>query len=475
MKAILNFLIPFLVVMLLPSSGIGQQFVEYIGQGDYLMGDGETPSVAESKALKLAERDAAEKAGVFIKSFTLVKDQTVIEDIIEAVATHSMSVQIMEKKRFTVAARGQGAGEVETLKFSVKIKATFQKMEIEKNMKMIRENSKELDSYQKLKKEYENQKKELNGLKRKLSGADGSHRQDILKQIGDGEKHYKAIHLIEAGELASRKGEKMSALESFTSAIALRPEFALAYAMRGTVYMELDRNDRAFTDVQRAIDLDPKDAFYYAMRGAIIFGRCSKGNLPPCEQALKDIKNAIRLQPNSSELYLMRAGVYLETNRNKEALEDLTRAINLNRKEYWPGSAGIAYMLMINTLKDSTNDLHGVLEYLTTAISIITNSKYYLNVLEPLSEVSAEIRNKNATEDQAKEILARKLIDVPDEKTRMIRTDNLNFVFTLYSERADVYTKLGYPENAKSDMNTACRIIWNDEICKTPVFQRTEH
>ncbi len=50
----------------------------------------------------------------------------------------------------------------------------------------------------------------------------------------------------------------------------------------------------------------------------------------------------------------------------------------------------------------------------------------------------------------------------------MIRTDNLNFVSALYNERAEIYMKLGYPEKAKGDLKTACRIIWNEEFCKSP-------
>ena len=133
--------------------------------------------------------------------------------------------------------------------------------------------------------------------------------------------------------------DKMSALESFTSAIALHPEFAPAYGMRGAVYMELNQNEKAYADVQKAIELDPQDAFYYATRGAVTFEGCSKVNPSACEQTLKDMNTAIGLQPNSPELYLMRAGVYLETNRNKEALRDLAKTNELDRTAYWPAAS----------------------------------------------------------------------------------------------------------------------------------------
>jgi hypothetical protein len=135
LKTLVKYLIPFLIVSLLPDSGFGQQTIEFMGRGEYVMGDGETPSVAEERALKIAERDAAEQAGVFIKSSTLVKDQTVVEDVIETVANQSMSVQVLEKKRIPLSGRDKSAGEIETLKFSVRIKATFRRIDIEENLK----------------------------------------------------------------------------------------------------------------------------------------------------------------------------------------------------------------------------------------------------------------------------------------------------------------------------------------------------
>ncbi|MDD2302137.1 MAG: tetratricopeptide repeat protein, partial [Eubacteriales bacterium] len=296
---------------------------------------------------------------------------------------------------------------------------------------------------------------------------DEKHRQNILKKIGAEEKRYEAVKLIEAGEVALMYNDKMSALESFTSAIALHPEFAPAYGMRGAVYMELNQNEKAYADVQKAIELDPQDAFYYATRGAVTFEGCSKVNPSACEQTLKDMNTAIGLQPNSPELYLMRAGVYLETNRNKEALRDLAKTNELDRTAYWPAASGIAHILMIKGLKDSTNDLQGILALLTESISTVTHSKYYLDVLKPMSEAVNEMREKNASADQAKEILARRSIELPDEKTSMILTDNINFVFALYAERADTYAKLGYHGKAKIDLKTACRIIWKEEFCES--------
>ena len=43
---------------------------EIISEGTYNMGDGETPTVAESRALLQAKRTAVEEAGTYVESYS---------------------------------------------------------------------------------------------------------------------------------------------------------------------------------------------------------------------------------------------------------------------------------------------------------------------------------------------------------------------------------------------------------------------
>lgn len=469
MKTLVKYLILILIVSLLPDSGFGQQGIEFIGRGEYVMGDGETPAVAEERALKLAERDAAEQAGVFIKSSTLVKNQTVVEDVIETVASQSMSVQVLEKKRIPLSGRDKGIGEIEALKFSVRIKATLRKSDIEENLKKNMEDSRLADGHRKLKEEYERQAKEIEKQKKKLVLADTRHRQEIVVNIALQEKHFEAVRLVEKGQIAMLYYDKMTALESFSSALSLHPEFAYAYAARGATYLMLNEKDKARADMQKAIDLDPKSASYYAGRAAT-YGACTESTPLPCKQALTDLSTAISLQPNASEFYLARANIYLMAKNNKKAMEDLTRVTDTDRNAYWPGNAAQAFMM--KTRISTEDDLYGMMADITAAISITTNSKYYREVLKPISKLLNDVRENRITEAQAKEIAAKSFqIDPsspePEEK-RIARTDNLTFVSALYLSRADIYTKLGHKDKAEKDLKTACSIIWLDFVCETP-------
>ena len=61
------------VFLFSPSLGFAET-KEIISEGTYNMGDGETPSVAESRALLQAKRTALEQAGTYVESYTRVKN-----------------------------------------------------------------------------------------------------------------------------------------------------------------------------------------------------------------------------------------------------------------------------------------------------------------------------------------------------------------------------------------------------------------
>ena len=59
------------------------------------------------------------------------------------------------------------------------------------------------------------------------------------------------------------------AIEHFSKAIDLNPEYAEAYKMRGFVYNETDDLEYALKDLTRTIELNPEDTEAYKTRGII--------------------------------------------------------------------------------------------------------------------------------------------------------------------------------------------------------------
>lgn len=75
---------------------------EIISEGTYNMGDGETPSVAESRALLKAKQIAVEQAGTYVESYSKVKNITLTQDKIQVLASGLMEVEILDKKRTVI-------------------------------------------------------------------------------------------------------------------------------------------------------------------------------------------------------------------------------------------------------------------------------------------------------------------------------------------------------------------------------------
>ncbi|MBI3583278.1 MAG: tetratricopeptide repeat protein [Nitrospinae bacterium] len=232
---------------------------EIISEGTYNMGDGETPSVAESRALLHAKRTALEQAGTYIESYTKVENLQLTKDEIQVLASGIMEVEILDKKRTVV---GDG------ILFWVKIKAKVNPDKIEEMAKRVKEKS-VIDDYKKIQEAYDKSQKEIEELKKQLAGAKGEkEKKQVEAKITDDERLFEASQWFEKGYQYILNNEYDSAIEAFTKAIALDPNYTFAYLNRGgAVYVSKGQYDMAIEDYNKAIALDPNDAAAYNNRG----------------------------------------------------------------------------------------------------------------------------------------------------------------------------------------------------------------
>ena len=83
------------------------------------------------------------------------------------------------------------------------------------------------------------------------------------------------------------------ALDDYSQAIRLQPDFALAFANRGFTYLfEKQDHERAIKDFDEALRLDPQFASVFYYRAV---ARSDKGEF---RRAIGDFDQAIRLKPN---------------------------------------------------------------------------------------------------------------------------------------------------------------------------------
>src|SRR3990172_8362478 len=230
-----------------PSLGFAQT-KEIISEGTYNMGDGETPSVAESRALLQAKRTALEQAGTYVESYTKVKNLQLTEDEIKVLSSGIMEVEILDKKRTVV---GDG------FHFWIKIKAKVNPDKIEEMAKRVKEKS-VVEDYKKIQEAYDKSQREIEELKKQLAGAKGEkEKKQVEAKITDDERLFEASQWFEKGHQYAINKKYDEAIEAYTKAIALDPNYAQAYTNRGVAYYNKGQYDRAIEDYNRAIALDP--------------------------------------------------------------------------------------------------------------------------------------------------------------------------------------------------------------------------
>ncbi len=299
------------------------QVKEIVSEGTYNMGDGETPSVAESRALLQAKRVALEQAGTYVESYTKVKNIQVTEDEIKVLASGIMEVEILEKQRTIV---GDG------FRFWVKIKAKVNPDKIQEMAKKVKEKS-VVEDYKKIQEAYEKSRIEIEELKKQLAQAKSKkEKKTVEAKISDDERLFQANALFANGYKNGINREYAAAIKAFTSAIALNPNYEEAYYGRGIAFYEKRQYDKAIKDFSKSIDLnrngDIFDKIYkanaYFNRGNAYFAKDQDDN------AIADYSRAIALNPNYFEAYFNRGVVYKSKGQNNKALEDYNTAIAIN-------------------------------------------------------------------------------------------------------------------------------------------------
>lgn len=404
----------------------GSASQEIVCEGSYNMGDSETPAVAENRALLNAKRTAIEQAGTYVKSYSKVIQYQLTEDEIAVIASGSMKVEVLEKKRTVV---GDG------INFRVKIRANIIPDKIEKLSLRSKDNA-ILVQYKLLKNEYENSQKEIESLKKQLKVKKGN-RELIEQQIRDDEKNIQAREWYIKGYEHFLNGEYDDVITAYTMGINIRP-YHWAHFGRGFAYNKISQFDNAIQDLSLAIALNPNEALYYAVRGQ------AYGNNRKFETAMKDYNRAISIDPNCSTAYRQRGLIYGQIALHHEsqkqyqqakriyalAIHDLTKAMSLS--PYDP----VIYAAR-GMIKSNLGYYNQAIEDFNTAIKFeTTDSTFYLRgkAYEGKGDLSASLADYN--------------------KAIEINSNNAGY----YVNRAFLFHKIGNNRMMLSDLNSACNL-----------------
>ncbi len=137
--------------------------------------------------------------------------------------------------------------------------------------------------------------------------------------LGADPRHLDAINM--AGALALQAGNMPAALEHFSRAVEVAPDFAQGFNNRGVALQQMKRWDEALASFDRAAALQPNftDALYN--RGVVL------GEMKRWEEALQAYARALELDPRNARVHNNRGNVLQKLRRWNEALASYERAL----------------------------------------------------------------------------------------------------------------------------------------------------
>ena len=293
------------------------QVQTYTGVGEYFMSDLENMEIAKQRAKLYAQRDAQEQAGVYVESRTEVVNSQVTKDEINTI-TNGI-INIIDTK-YETSPQDDGTLIRATVKANIDSNQIIDYLNrpADDRSTLVAQN-------QKLQKSIEDQELTIAELKNKIKNlTNPQDRSEMIKAFTVADDNFLSNQKINEGNRFYINNNLDKALESFTEAIKLNPNSALAYCNRSVIYFDREDYEKALSDANKAVELDPTYALSYYNRGI------TNQNLQNYEQAVEDYNKAIELDPNLLAPYNNRGLILYAAQYYAYALNDFNKVIELN-------------------------------------------------------------------------------------------------------------------------------------------------
>ena len=127
--------------------------------------------------------------------------------------------------------------------------------------------------------------------------------------------------------------QTVRAVDAYSTAIELDPEYTLALFYRGLLLAQQERWPEALADFEKVVELDPQQAYAHQLAGRMY------SQIERYRQAVEAFTQAIELDPSVIDYYVDRAGAYMELEKGDLAVADIDTALGLA-----PARADLYYM-----------------------------------------------------------------------------------------------------------------------------------
>jgi tetratricopeptide (TPR) repeat protein len=148
---------------------------------------------------------------------------------------------------------------------------------------------------------------------------------------------HRSVLLYNLAQVYNQIGEYDLAVEQYSAAIGLDPNYSEYHNERGNLLLKLGRFEEADRDYRRAIALGPP---YFEVWSNL--GQCcrSRGLM---EEAIDAYDRSLDLRPDQPMVWVVRAQALQALERIGEAIDSYSRALDL--QPTWPAFAGRAVLL----------------------------------------------------------------------------------------------------------------------------------
>lgn len=211
---------------------------------------------------------------------------------------------------------------------------------------------------------------------------------DLLDEHLDSEQHrlHRSVLLYNMAQVYSQTQAFDRAIENYTAAMRMDPNYSEYYNERGSLLLKLGRVEEAERDYHRAIALGPP---YFEVWSNL--GQCCRvrGRM---EEAIAAYDRSLDLQPNQAMVWLVRAQALEALNKLDEAIDSYSRALSL-LSTLWPALAGRAVLYYENgKLDHCLSDLHRAITLAPHEPELYQNRAVALTDLGRRQEASSDLR-----------------------------------------------------------------------------------
>ena len=325
LKLGINFIASLLAVSIF-SSACSAELKSFDGTGTYTMSSFETMNVAEQRAIQAAERDALEKAGVYVSSYTKTENLEVTKD--EVIVLTNGIMQLTSKN---ITKEMTSAGDIH---IRADIVATIDTDQINKNLQNRAQLDRLTQQYKSLEKVAKEQEAEIERLKKLSQNSNEKQKAEIDKKGKVLENRFLSNQkLDEAGKMLLQGKSDAERYQVLSDAVIIDPTNTWAYLLRSPTALMLGYYQQTISDTTHVLNLaadekdDAVDLFTiwmtYTERGMAFEAERRYSD------AIADFTRAISIKKNAF-LYKELANSYEGLKKYDKAIENYTIAIAMS-------------------------------------------------------------------------------------------------------------------------------------------------